>query len=142
MKIFMGKLIYFFLFFVLFHGRVWSAEGCYVSGNTGMIGTVTSKSGSFDRDYTFNYTNTFYMDCPMPLNAANLRVESYTPVSVNTICSFLGCLTTPARCKLPSSSSTFNGFVYNFNLVPCPLDDYIWSLIIPLGCLSIYNMRK
>ena len=123
--------LFFFLFFLSFNSYPQAqptTNGCYIQctncvrkfyvNNTG----VTNGTGA---------ANGFVYNTILALNS------STTCPRVATFGS-----TTNVRCYGPSPTYE-SGIIYNtYTINYCPLDDYIWLLILPLGVFGFYTMRK
>ena len=134
------KVLFFFLLFFFIGCNISFAEyGCYVSGNTGLTGSVVSK-GDDNGYWTFTNTSTVYMTCPDPPNSANLKVANSVAVNYSYYW-FIFLITDQANCRT-SPSGPYTGKVYSFELVPCPIDDYIPVILIVAGAAGFSFLRR
>ncbi|WP_231426310.1 hypothetical protein [Pedobacter sp. Leaf250] len=117
--IIMGRFV--FLFFVsiplLFYSKVYAADGCIANvplQSNGRLYVTLNSVNDWDA-YGTGYNN------PNSIYCIKSRSGSCT---VSGLFTYTG---TPVTYTLP---------------VGCPIDDYNWFLILPLGGLGFYYMRK
>lgn len=73
---------------------------------------------------------------------------SWTPTITSTTCQVCpgNILNSTGECRISSTDTrplaTVTGYLGTFNMVRCPLDDYIWLLILPTGIFGLFYMRK
>jgi len=110
-----------------------AAEGCLVgSTSTGILYTGLYTSNFFSQR-TYQSLPKYDILCPSQ-DASILHGINLNQVRVGFI------ITVPIDCRVVSGG--YNGTVYTFDLVPCPLDDYIWILIFPLVVITYYAVRR
>jgi hypothetical protein len=113
-------LVMFFvtLFVSFFNLNVNAADGCYVDGV--LYAAHTSKSGAY-----FYRTPSTVADCGVTGTiSGSCRLYNSGSESVNS-----------------SYTRYLNSFSSNISVTVCPLDDYVWLLIIAIAAFSVFHFR-
>ena len=121
----MGRLKYFCFVFLFFYKacETFAQVGCYRSANNTVYISYDSFFGWWSSASPSN--------CP----AGSSTSTDFARVLTNT--------TTPATpCDVLGILGSNNGFLVNYQIIKCSLDDYIWFLFLLLGGLGFHYMRK
>jgi len=116
------------IIFCFFKSVCFSATGCVVGGA-----------------YVYNYPdpNGPFGTPPVPSYLLAGPPSSYG-VSTSSYCVRIYGASNSCyvRAISPSTNSPSYGRLADYSALPCPLDDYIWLLFLPLGALTFYYMQK
>jgi len=130
----MGKLKYLFTSFLFLLTNVVFAQttGCFITGDNVIYTRDTGVNG----DYYVNFILDVYVSGPHPIYDSPLSlVAPACPRAVRGS-------STNVRCIINKYS---RGTIYNYiQLNPpiqCPIDDYIWLLILPFGTFTYFYYR-
>lgn len=132
----MKRLKYVFVLFFLIvcsKNAFSQLQGCYISGENNI--------------YTFDTGNnyTYYLLGFIPIGPYKVYSTPLPTIAPNCPRASLGGSTGVSCWKSPTSSLTL-GTIYNYAyLTPpvlCPLDEYIWILILPMGSLGFRYLRR
>jgi len=113
-----------------------AAEGCLIGGTMYTKFVQDVPGGFLNLGNRPQYTTPFL---PVLLGACPINDQTkYALRSANQV----GWPLT-INCGLTNNyNSNNNGVLYSYTEIQCPLDDYIWFLIFPLGGLGFYFVYK
>lgn len=115
----------------IFYGEVRAQSGCLI-GNT-VSGTIYTGSYSID---AFGRRTYSAVSTAVPLVCPSQSASITHASDLEQVYNWIFTIS----CRVGGGSYT--GTVYSYTLLQCPLDDYIWLLILPLGVFATNMLRK